>query len=232
MNATKRKFNALLNGMGNKSNPNLSANSKETNNGSKDCTTPTADADTDDLSKKRRTDVPSGSSQLPSFADIRKEQSMKHKKSASVAVLPASTETPKYAPWDRTEFLKRLKSFANLTDWTPKPARVNEVEWAKRGWVCQKSERVRCCLCNVEILVKLNKKDVDGKEVPVYVPGNIGTATNDGEDDGKEADAALEEALVNKYAELIVSSHEENCLWKKRGCDGMFYLVSILGLKV
>lgn len=97
-----------------------------------------------------------------------------HKKSASVAHPATSTEPPKYAPWDRVEFLKRLKSFSNLTDWTPKPARVNEVEWAKRGWVCQKSERVRCCLCNVEILVKLNRKEVDGKEEPVYVAQNIG----------------------------------------------------------
>lgn len=51
---------------------------------------------------------------------------------------------------------------------------MNEVEWAKRGWVCQKKERVRCCLCNVEILVKLNKKEVDGKEEDVYVAQNIG----------------------------------------------------------
>ncbi len=98
----------------------------------------------------------------------------KHQKSASVAHPAAPTETPKYAPWDRAEFLKRLKSFSNLTDWTPKPARVNEVEWAKRGWVCKKKERVRCCLCNVEILLKLNKKEVDGKEEPVYVAQNIG----------------------------------------------------------
>jgi hypothetical protein len=47
------------------------------------------------------------------------------------------------------------------------------VEWAKRGWVCQKFERVRCSFCNVEILVKLNKKEVDGKEEPVYLAQNI-----------------------------------------------------------
>lgn len=145
---------------------------------------------------------------------------MKHKKSASVAVAPTANESPKYAPWDRTEFLKRLKSFSNLTDWTPKPARVNEVEWAKRGWVCQKSERVRCCLCNVEILVKLNKKEVDGKEVPVYVPGNIGMVFDSSL--VEDADGSLEEALVDKYAELIVTSHTEDCLWRKRGCDGRF----------
>lgn len=105
---------------------------------------------------------------------------MAHKKSASVATATADTSAPKYAPWDRGEFLKRLKSFSNLADWTPKPARVNEVEWAKRGWVCQKFERVRCCLCHVEILVKLNKKEVDGKEEDVYVAQNIGMFCGDG----------------------------------------------------
>lgn len=97
-----------------------------------------------------------------------------HKKSASLATGTSGQDTPRYAPWDREAFLKRLKSFSSLTDWTPKPTRVNEVEWAKRGWVCQKKERVRCCLCNVEILVKLNKKEVDGKEEDVFVAQNIG----------------------------------------------------------
>jgi C3HC zinc finger-like len=227
MNATKRKFNALINGIGNKSTTNVATNvttaPKEATGASKGgLTTTTAEADAQ--AKKRRTEIPSSSSQLPSFSELRKEQTMKHKKSASVAVAPTSAETPKYAPWDRAEFLKRLKSFTNLTDWTAKPARVNEVEWAKRGWVCQKSERVRCCLCNVEILVKLNTKDVDGKEVPVYVAGNIGMGFGSRAALGKEADNGLEEAMVERYAEMIVTSHEENCLWRKRGCDGEFYL--------
>jgi hypothetical protein len=205
--------------MGNKSTP--SSPLKEANNASKPGASTTSDADSQ--AKKRRTDQasPSTSSQLPSFSTLKAANTMKHKKSASVAVTPAPTESPKYAPWDRTEFLKRLKSFSNLTDWTPKPAKVNEVEWAKRGWVCQKSERVRCCLCNVEILVKLNKKEVEGgKEVPVYVPGNIGTK-NEGSLE-KAADSAVEEALVDKYAELIVTSHDEDCLWRQRGCDGQY----------
>jgi hypothetical protein len=25
---------------------------------------------------------------------------------------------------------------------------------------------------------------------------------------------------VDKYVELIVTSHEDNCLWRERGCDG------------
>jgi hypothetical protein len=161
----------LLNGIGTK--PTTSSPSKEVNNGLQPNTSSTTDSDTQ--TKKRRI---SGSSPTSAVASTllkdRLKTTMKHKKSASIATPATITEAPKYAPWDRAEFLNRLKSFSNLTDWTPKPARVNEVEWAKRGWVCQKSERVRCCLCNVEILVKLNKKEVDGKEVPVYIAENIG----------------------------------------------------------
>jgi hypothetical protein len=211
MNATKRKFNALLNGIGTKSTTSLS---KEVNNemGS------TGDADSQ--AKKRRV------ADLPSNKTSNVTPTMKHKKSASLATASTATESPKYAPWDRTEFLRRLKSFSNLTDWTPKPARVNEVEWAKRGWVCQKFERVRCCLCNVEILVKLNRKEVDGKEQPVYIAQNIGTA--DEKYGTALSDFNLEDALVEKYVELIITSHEENCLWRKRGCDGWFLSLSNL----
>ncbi|TVY31040.1 mRNA export factor, partial [Lachnellula hyalina] len=207
MNATKRKFNALLSGIGNKSTTSLS--SKEVNNASRTDLTPASDPDSQ--AKKRRTsNSDSISSQNTSHVTSRlltksSTKAMPHTKSTSLATAVVTTESPKYTPWDREQFLKRLKSFSNLTDWTPKPARVNEVEWAKRGWVCQKFERVRCCLCNVEILVKLNKKEVDGKEEPVYVAQNI------------------EDALVDKYVELIVTSHEENCLWRKRGCDDSIF---------
>lgn len=108
---------------------------------------------------------------------------------------------PRFCPGDRDELLRRLASFQELTDWTPKPDPVNEVQWAKRGWICQGKERVRCTLCNKELVVKLNRKEVDGKEIAVLIPSEI------------------EEALVQKYLELIVTSHADDCLWRKRGCD-------------
>ena len=83
-------------------------------------------------------------------------------------------EAPKYSPSDRAAMLGRLATFQEMTDWTPKPERVNEVEWAKRGWVCQGKERVRCTLCHKELVVGLNKKEVDGKEVSVLVSSEIG----------------------------------------------------------
>jgi hypothetical protein len=115
---------------------------------------------------------------------------------------PAKDAQPKYCPGDRDQLIKRLASFQELTDWTPKPDPVNEVEWAKRGWVCRGKELVRCILCNKELVVKLNRKEVDGEEVPVLVASEIG------------------DALVQKYVELIVESHSEECPWRKHGCDG------------
>ncbi|KAK3394916.1 C3HC zinc finger-like-domain-containing protein [Podospora didyma] len=126
--------------------------------------------------------------------------------SAWVAAAPAATPTkdkgpPKYCPGDREQLLRRLATFQEITDWTPKPDRVNEVEWAKRGWVCQGKERVQCTLCSRDLVVKLNRKEVDGKEIPVLIASEIA------------------ESVVDKYAELIVESHAEDCLWRKKGCD-------------
>jgi hypothetical protein len=175
MNATKRKFNALLHGIGNKSAASLPP--KDVNNISNiDLPAPAGQSTTADGDShiKRRRIVPSVSALAKTGLSKTTSSNMTHKKSSSLASGTLGTDAPKYAPWDRAAFLTRLKSFSNITDWTPKPAPVNEVEWAKRGWVCQKAERVRCCLCNVEILVKLNRKEVDGKEEPVYVAQNIG----------------------------------------------------------
>lgn len=32
---------------------------------------------------------------------------------------------------------------------------------------------------------------------------------------------SVENALVDKYVELIVASHDESCPWRQRGCDGV-----------
>ncbi|KAF7917237.1 uncharacterized protein EAE98_010342 [Botrytis deweyae] len=208
MNTTKRKFNALLNGLGSKkSDSSLSAHEvnkppekpqNETDSNMKKPRISYSSSNATRLSSLTR-----ASSAAPSeFDSARQRLAPVHKLSAT-PVSPA--EPPKWTPYDRGEFLKRLKSFSNLTDWTPKPAKVNEVEWAKRGWVCQKKERVRCCFCNVEILVKLNKKEEDGKEKEVYIAENI------------------ENALVDKYVELIVASHDESCPWRQRGCDDVIF---------
>ena len=158
------------------------------------------------LSKRRRTAVPSS----PAAADenestIRTIVSNVTVKTWSPRRTPSAAvarEPPRYCPSDRDQLIRRLGTFQELTEWTPKPDKVNEIEWAKWGWVCVGKERVRCTLCNKELVVKTNKREVDGNEVPL-APGS-----------------ELEQALVDRFAALIVEAHQEDCLWARQGCDG------------
>lgn len=177
MNASKRKFNALLSSFGNK--PSSLSSKYDINNGSIDETL--TEGDTDLQAKKRRLGRPVSAIAfetrhlIPAVSPSVTAAKMAHTKSLSLASgRQDSTNSPKYAPWDRAAFLKRLESFRSVTDWTPKPAKVNEVEWAKRGWICKGWERVRCELCDVEILVKLNVKEMDGEEQKVLNASEIG----------------------------------------------------------
>ncbi|KAK6361586.1 hypothetical protein TWF730_005307 [Orbilia blumenaviensis] len=124
----------------------------------------------------------------------------------------------RYAPWDRNEFLQRLETFRSVSNWSSKPEKINEVAWAKRGWVCMQTSknRVRCTShCGGELVVKV---DFDGFEV-----------TAEEVEDDEEIDETTQEkkerldALISKYEELIVEGHQDGCLWKKRGCDKAIY---------
>lgn len=195
MSATKRKFNALLNGIGNKTTTTTSPSSASSlqevyKNGNRSQVDLTSDdvgeSHSESQTKKprlshsssirsqassvqnsvRRLGVATFKSALQtnSALDVNSSANVNPTKPASLPSSGLATELPKYAPWDRKAFLQRLKSFSSILDWMSKPDIVNEVEWAKRGWVCQGNERVRCCLCNVEVCVKLNRKEVDGEE--------------------------------------------------------------------
>ncbi|EPS42028.1 hypothetical protein H072_4014 [Dactylellina haptotyla CBS 200.50] len=131
---------------------------------------------------------------------------------------PIKVAAARYAPWDRNEFLQRLETFRSVSSWSSKPERVNEVEWAKRGWVCMQNgkNRVRCTShCGGELVVKV---EFDGFEVT--------SEEEEADDDDEEAiqgEKEKLEALISKYEVLIVEGHEEGCLWRKRGCDKAIY---------
>ncbi|KAK6956660.1 hypothetical protein Daesc_001939 [Daldinia eschscholtzii] len=234
MNATKRKFNALLQGIGAKPTP--QSPSTEAQNYIADSpvnrpSTPNSTSLPTNNALTPNKEMPSGS--VPSTpSDLLKrrrilESSPGNEKSGGTivsnvvlkkwapngnAISPAKgakDEAPKYCPGDRDELIRRLGTFQELTEWTPKPDKVNEIEWAKRGWVCQGKERVRCTLCHKELVVKMNKKEVDGKEGPVIVGSDI------------------ENALVKRFVELIIDAHQEDCLWRKRGCDDTLLRLSL-----
>ena len=252
-NTVKRKFNALLQGIGNRP----SSERSDTDHSAADSTAhlssyPTdypasspasqrssldlsrrrtmASDSTHDLHKKRRVGGPAAT---PTKYTALQQTTPMRSSPASIRSVPSTTISnvtlrkwtpggaaspapdardgqpppPKYCPGDRDQLLRRLATFQELTDWTPKPDRVSEIEWAKRGWVCQGKERVRCTLCARELVVKVNRKEVDGKELAVLIASEIA------------------ESVVDKYAELIVDSHAEDCLWRRKGCDGESALV-------
>ncbi|ROT36223.1 C3HC zinc finger domain-containing protein [Sodiomyces alkalinus F11] len=233
MNATKRKFNSLIQGIGSRSttpsasrpddSPSISAldSHRRSTSSLVPNNSPAASkmsVDDDILAKRRRLQAlteknAAATNTIKSVGGTgtTKVSNVVPKKwSPSTTSLRDTTKlAPKYAPTDRNELLRRLATFQEITDWTPKPDKVSEIEWAKRGWVCQGKERVRCSLCNKELIVKLNKKEVDGKDVPVLVASDA------------------EEALKEKYADLIVSAHQEDCLWRRRGCDDSLLRLSL-----
>ncbi|KAI2472889.1 zf-C3HC-domain-containing protein [Annulohypoxylon bovei var. microspora] len=233
MNATKRKFNALLQGLGAKPTPTSPSPSTDGQNNksysqSNRPSTPNSTLAPDDASTPIKGMAPTGIPTTPSDIFKRRrvgvlESTTGNDKTGTTTISnvvlkkwtqggnvvspskspskETKTEPAKYCPSDRDELIRRLRTFQELTEWTPKPDKVNEIEWAKRGWVCQGKERVQCTLCHKELVVKINKKEVDGKEVPVLVGSDI------------------EEALVKRFLELIIDAHQEACLWRKQGCD-------------
>ncbi|KAK3492542.1 C3HC zinc finger-like-domain-containing protein [Neurospora hispaniola] len=233
MNATvKRKFNSLLQGIGNRpTNPDSPSSTRDNDSlsstpasSSSSRFTNMANDSLDYLSKKRRVGgLPSTPSAITLTTPAKGQTTIsnvtlrKWNSHGGPGSSPApgagggssakgdspvtKLQPPKYCPGDRDQLVRRLATFQELTDWTPKPDRVNEIEWAKRGWVCQGKERVKCTLCNNELAVKLNRKEVDGKEIPVLIAADIA------------------ESVVDQYVELIITSHREDCLWRKKGCD-------------
>ena len=124
--------------------------------------------------------------------------------------------TPAYAPWDRPQFLSRLKTYRFVDKWSAKPTEMNEVVWAKRGWICVDKNRVQCTVCAREVVVRVDM-DGSGDEMDV-----------DEEDGENRVMAGMEKArrrretqrkLVERYTAMVIDEHEDYCLWRRRGCD-------------
>lgn len=139
----------------------------------------------------------------------------------------STASRPSFVPWDRERFLERLETFRRVDWWSPKPSAINEVEWAKRGWICTGASRVTCVGgCGGSVVVKLPDEldELDGydrekiqerKEVRKLglILSFLGvTYINEG----------VGSKLVEEYAGRLVQGHGENCPWKNKGCDGLF----------
>jgi hypothetical protein len=146
-----------------------------------------------------------------------KDQLMTPKRAGTVRVVGKATASspstprkqPNFQPYSQEQFLSRVRTFADVKKWTTKPDAINEVEWARRGWTCDTWNTVACRGgCEKRVAVKLypKRKDAAGNAIPMS------------EDLTVEAD----DKLVEKYAELVENGHAEDCLWRKRGCQGEF----------
>ena len=221
MNTTKRKFNALLQGLSPR--PRSSDGAVAGSQASKQGKDPTGTTYESLVQKRRRLGLPEPpkpSSQFyggrantipPSAEFVRRDKSLDQTKA-------------RYCPSDREELLKRLVTFQDITDWTPKPEKISEIQWAKRGWVCQGKERVRCMLCHKEVVVRLQRQAEESVDAGVTDTSELGKPPKVRNPQGeKRADYFFaEESFVIKYTELIVTSHQQECLWQKRGCDGTY----------
>ena len=205
LSTTKRKFHRILDSISNTSSISLPGKEKHAR-----ASTITLPNTTDTPPKRQRLERPK-SSYVSSSSQISSHRPLSAVAAPMASKVVTGTEEkkkPAFVPWDREEFLARLKTFRHVDKWMSKPEEINEVEWAKRGWKCVGKERVGCASCAVEVVIKLEDDRWETK----------GSA--DEETDEEEWRAAAQEELVKMYADMIVTEHDEGCLWRIRGCDG------------
>ncbi|KAJ5773182.1 hypothetical protein N7457_008078 [Penicillium paradoxum] len=117
----------------------------------------------------------------------------------------SSNKRPTFVPWDRERFLERLETFRRVDRWTSKPSPINEVKWAKQGWICTDVMRVTCVSdCGGAVVVKLPDEidELDGFDIEKV-------------EERKEVRARL----VDEYAKMLSSGHGETCPWRNKSCD-------------
>ena len=225
LTTTKRKFHKILDSISNASSTSLSTSQIKHN-----ASTTTLPASMDPPTKKARVTRPTSAYVPPSTRIIMTSKSSNRpvtaSKQPSISLAPSNEErkSPNFAPWDRAQFLERLKTYRHVDKWMGKPEKINEVQWAKRGWSCIGRETVGCIGgCAKELVIKLEDDPADKEN-------EEGWSSEEQADDNDWREKAQEQ-LVEKYTEMIVTWHDGGCLWRRRGCDGR-YSVSFKSIPV
>ncbi|KAK4507396.1 hypothetical protein PRZ48_001131 [Zasmidium cellare] len=137
-----------------------------------------------------------------------------------------SRPPPNYSPWSQETFLARLKTFRSVSLWHPKPDAINEVEWAKRGWICVDVNTVACRGgCNRRVVVSVDvAKQAERAEQAEQSDGD----EEQQDDDEEEEESSLEQALTERYKSQIVEGHAPTCLWRQEGCKDDIYRLSLV----
>ena len=209
LSTTKRKFSQLLDSISNSSSTSLPLSTE------RNASSP---AFTSSPSKKPRTSQQMSPYVTNAMATNTTLHTTSNASSSKTKITVTSTSKPatNFAPWDRGQFLDRLKTYRHVDRWMGKPDAVNEVQWAKRGWSCVGKERVRCLGgCEKEVVVMLEEYTSD--DVPESEDYQDQEPQH--QDDTEDWREKAYQELIEKYATMIVSEHEGSCLWRRRGCD-------------
>lgn len=139
-------------------------------------------------------------------------------KNPSVVSIP---QTAHYLPSSRESFLERLETFGPITKWhIPSTEKINAAAWAKRGWWCTDADMVACKACGEQLLVKLDG-DEEVKESTSADPDD-----QEVKDDISTTDILRHRLLIDRYSDMIITSHAESCPWRNRGCDESIQRIS------
>lgn len=223
---TKRKFHKLLDNLtANTSTTSLASTLQESNASTSSLPLtgspepPNKRPRSSHLSEERERNISAGQERIR----VLKEQLLTPRRKDTVRVVgksvqtPAATTTsttasprkpPNFQPYSQEQFLERLKTFADVKRWTTKPDTISEVEWAKRGWSCDTWNTVACkggCEKRVAVKLRPKRKDVSGKDI----------------DMSEDLAVDIDDALMRRYQAIIIAGHSEDCLWRKKGCQGM-----------
>lgn len=211
---SKRKFYKLLDNLST-SKPNFIPSTDEPN---------TADSPERPTKRSRMVDLPRPTSVRSSTKTTVRILSSNfeagNRASISSQQFDTSKSTFTYSPWSHDQFLVRLKTFADIKSWSPKPDRINEVAWAKRGWTVIAQDEVACKSCGERVLIKLFN--------------NMGNSADGGEQDSSQLSAEgdqwwsaeAEEGLIEKYESLLAEGHDQSCLWRKSGSKDDIYRIT------
>ena len=222
LSTTKRKFHKVLDSISNASSVSLVGNNQERN-----ASTTNLPTNMEPPSKRLRIARP-----VSAYVKSSTTTPMTKIRPLSVVQKPPAKEPdserkpPNFAPWDRNQFLERLKTYRHIDKWRGKSEKISEVQWAKRGWSCVGRETVGCVGgCGKELVILLesreNKENLEDK-VEDQKREDENEDEDEDEDDWREK---AREQLIDKYAEMIVTAHNEGCMWRRRGCDGTYHVL-------
>ena len=165
INTSKRKFHSLLDNISNTARNDLASKHGKNEQSIRDRPVKRSRLGQSQLQKDSGT---IRVAKLKSNADedrtLRQNQHNQYSHEKPITSIDESDKLPAgaYAPWSREAFLKRLNTFTDPNIWSLKPEAINELQWAKRGWICEDKETVACKgLCEQRLAIDLSPSHRD-----------------------------------------------------------------------